>query len=82
MNAGGVRADLPAGEVSYADVATIQPFGNEVSMATMSGQAILDTLENQWKTEGDRPRLALGVSEGFTYTYDPSAPQGERIIDA
>ena len=82
MNAGGVRADLPAGDVSYADVVTIQPFGNEVSMATMSGQAILDTLENQWKTEGDRPRLALGVSEGFTYTYDPSAPQGERIIDA
>ena len=82
MNAGGVRADLPAGDVSYADVVTIQPFGNEVSMASMSGQAILDTLENQWKTEGDRPRLALGVSEGFTYTYDPSAPQGERIIDA
>ena len=82
MNAGGVRADLPAGDVSYADVVTIQPFGNEVSVATMSGQAILDTLENQWKTEGDRPRLALGVSEGFTYTYDPSAPQGERIIDA
>lgn len=82
MNAGGVRADLPAGDVSYADVVTIQPFGNEVSMATMSGQAILDTLENQRKTEGDRPRLALGVSEGFTYTYDPSAPQGERIIDA
>ena len=82
MNAGGVRADLPAGDVSYADVVTIQPFGNEVSVATLSGQAILDTLERQWKTVGDRPRLALGVSEGFTYTYDPSAPQGERIIDA
>lgn len=82
MNAGGVRADLPAGDVTYADVATIQPFGNEVSVATLSGRALLDTLENQWKTEGDRPRLALGVSEGFTYSYDPSAPQGERIIDA
>lgn len=82
MNAGGVRADLPAGEVTYADVVTIQPFGNEVSVATMSGQAILDTLENQWKTEGDRPRLALGVSEGFTYSYDPNAPQGERVIGA
>lgn len=82
MNAGGVRADLPAGDVSYADVVTIQPFGNEVSVATMSGQAILDTLERQWKTEGDRPRLALGASEGFTYSYDPNAPQGERVIDA
>ncbi|NLA56384.1 MAG: bifunctional metallophosphatase/5'-nucleotidase [Corynebacterium humireducens] len=82
MNAGGVRADLLAGEVTYADVVTIQPFGNEVSVATLSGQAILDTLENQWKSEGDRPRLALGVSEGFTYSYDPAAPQGERIIGA
>ncbi|HHU68013.1 bifunctional UDP-sugar hydrolase/5'-nucleotidase [Corynebacterium sp.] len=82
MNAGGVRQDLPAGEVTYAQIAGIQPFGNEVSVATLTGQAILDTLENQWKTEGDRPRLALGVSEGFTYSYDPAAPQGERIIDA
>lgn len=82
MNAGGVRADLPAGEVTYADVVTIQPFGNEVSVATMAGQAVLDTLENQWKPGGERPRLALGVSEGFTYTYDPAAEQGERIIDA
>lgn len=82
MNAGGVRADLPAGEVTYADVVTIQPFGNEVSVATLSGQAVLDTLENQWKPGGERPRLALGVSEGFTYTYDPTAEQGERIIDA
>ena len=82
MNAGGVRADLSEGEVTYADIATIQPFGNEVSVATLSGQAILDTLENQWKTEGDRPRLALGVSEGFTYSYDPAAPQGERIVEA
>lgn len=82
MNAGGVRADLPAGEISYSDVYTVQPFGNEVSVATMSGQAILDTLEKQWKTAGDRPRLALGLSEGFTYSYDPGAEQGSRIIGA
>ena len=82
MNAGGVRADLPAGNVSYADVYTVQPFGNEVSVATMSGQAILDTLEKQWKSGGERPRLALGLSDGFTYSYDPSAEQGNRIIGA
>ncbi len=27
-----------------------------------------------------RPFLKLGISKGFTYTYDPNAAQGERII--
>ncbi|MDR7329454.1 bifunctional metallophosphatase/5'-nucleotidase [Corynebacterium guangdongense] len=83
MNAGGVRSDLPAGKVTVQDAKDMQPFGNNLAYATLSGQAIIDALENQW-TEGtgnSRPRLSLGVSDNVSYSYDPSQPKGERIIN-
>lgn len=80
MNAGGVRADLAAGDVTFEDVITVQPFGNNLAYATLSGQAILDALESQWKDpQESRPRLSLGVSDNVSYSYDPTAEQGERI---
>jgi 5'-nucleotidase len=84
MNAGGVRADMAAGQVTYADVNTVQPFGNEVSVATISGRAILDTLERQWQDNPDaeHPRLALGLSDGFSYLFDPTAPRMQKVIGA
>ena len=37
-------------------------------------------LEEQWQPAGaSRPLLWLGVSKGFSYTYDPEAPKGSRI---
>ncbi|WP_018295633.1 bifunctional metallophosphatase/5'-nucleotidase [Corynebacterium lubricantis] len=79
MNAGGVRADLPAGEVTVEHAVNMQPFGNELSYATLSGQAILDALENQWQDGNERPRLSMGVSDNVNYVYDPSAPKGSRM---
>lgn len=79
MNAGGVRSDLPAGDVTVEMAKTMQPFGNELAYATLSGQAILDAFERQWQPDGGRPRLSLGVSDNVSYVYDPAAPQGERI---
>ncbi|WP_257202205.1 bifunctional metallophosphatase/5'-nucleotidase [Corynebacterium cystitidis] len=85
MNAGGVRDDLPAGDVTVEQAHTIQPFGNELSYATLSGQAILDAMERQWQDyivdamPGGRPRLSMGVSDNVDYIYDPNKPFGERI---
>ncbi|MHA2789098.1 bifunctional metallophosphatase/5'-nucleotidase [Corynebacterium sp. S7] len=79
MNAGGVRADLPAGNVTVEQAVTMQPFGNELSYATLSGQAILNALENQWQDGNERPRLSMGVSDNVNYVYDPSAPKGSRM---
>ncbi|APT94925.1 5'-nucleotidase [Corynebacterium stationis] len=82
MNAGGVRADLPKGDVTYQDVLTVQPFGNSIAYGTLTGQDILDALEAQWQSGSSRPRLALGLSAGFEYAYDPTAEQGQRVISA
>lgn len=82
MNAGGVRADLPAGDVTFQDVLTVQPFGNSIAYGTLTGQDILDALEAQWQPGNSRPRLALGLSAGFEYAYDPAAEQGQRVLSA
>ncbi|MCL1126357.1 bifunctional UDP-sugar hydrolase/5'-nucleotidase UshA [Shewanella surugensis] len=44
MNSGGVRASIEAGEVTYEDVLTVQPFGNTITKNTLTGQEIADYL--------------------------------------
>ncbi len=46
----------------------------------LTGANIKLALEQQWQPTGSsRPFLRLGASEGFTHTYDPTAPAGQRI---
>jgi 5'-nucleotidase len=86
MNPGGVRADLTYasstanegdGVVTYGEAFTVQPFGNFVTTKTMTGDMIERLLEQQFTDTG--VRLLLGVSEGFTYTYDLRRPVGDRV---
>ena len=58
----------------------MQPFANSLFTMTLTGEQIGQLLEQQWQPAGaTRPFLHLGVSEGFTYTYDPAAVAGSRI---
>ena len=79
MNAGGVRADLKEGDVTYKDIFAVQPFGNSVITAEVSGEDFIKALENQWKPGQSRPRLALGLSSNVSVVYDQKAEQGERV---
>ncbi|MEV4758850.1 ExeM/NucH family extracellular endonuclease [Micromonospora sp. NPDC049559] len=83
MNPGGLRADLlyrTDGTVTYADAFAVQPFANDVVTKSYTGAQIKQVLEEQWQPAGaSRPVLWLGVSKGFTYTYDPAEPKGSRI---
>jgi 5'-nucleotidase len=76
MNPGGVRSDLTYassegegdGVVTYGEAFTFQPFGNTLVTYDMTGQQILDVLDEQCQPAGSsRPFLSLGVSDGFTY---------------
>lgn len=89
MNPGGLRADLtyassgpndPDGNVTYREAASVQPFANTLVTMNLTGDQIRQVLEEQWQPAGaSRPFLKLGVSKGFTYTYDASAAPGSRI---
>jgi 5'-nucleotidase len=79
-NPGGVRADIvkrDGGAVTYADVFAAQPFRNQLVTMTLTGQQIKDALEQQW-ADPKRPRI-LQVSKGFSFAWDGSKGDGERI---
>ncbi len=89
MNPGGLRTDMtytsggeedPDGNVTYREAAEVQPFANTLVTMTLTGEQVVDVLEEQWQPDGaSRAFLKLGVSEELTYTYDPEAAAGEHI---
>lgn len=84
QNPGGTRADLPAGDITYAGAAAILPFANSLMTTQLTGAQVKTMLEQQWQTSADgtvpaRPYLQLGLSKNVTYTFDESRPAGDRI---
>lgn len=88
MNPGGLRADLTYAEsdgegdgvVTFKEAADVQPFANTLVTMDLTGADLKNLLEEQWQPEGaSRAKLHLGVSEGFSYEYDPDAATGEHI---
>lgn len=81
-NPGGIRADLTMAPganptpVTYAQVFSVMPFGNELIVKSISGKVLVQMLEEQFGA--DRRRI-MQVSTGFAYSYDPSKPGGQRI---
>jgi 5'-nucleotidase len=75
MNAGGIRADLPAGEITYGQAFTVQPFGNSLVTMTLTGAQIDELLETQFQGGIG----ILQVSDGFAYTRTDAAPAGDKV---
>ncbi|WP_434383730.1 bifunctional metallophosphatase/5'-nucleotidase [Melittangium boletus] len=79
MNAGGIRAELDAGDVTYGEAVTVQPFGNALVTFTLSGAQLHELLESQWRSDATH---ILQPSRGFTYTWRESAPVGQKVDPA
>jgi 5'-nucleotidase len=77
MNPGGIRAELDAGDVTYDEAFTVQPFGNTLVTMTLTGAQLHTLLEQQWREDG-HTRI-LQPSQGFSYTYKASAPVGQKV---
>lgn len=91
MNPGGIRADLSfafspggeeAGEVTYGEAFTVQPFNNLVVTQTFTGAQLKEVLEQQFPGfEGQIAQRILQVSAGFSYAYDATKPLGARVSE-
>jgi 5'-nucleotidase len=80
MNPGGIRADLPAGAITYNNLFTIQPFGNTMVNLNVTGAVIKNILEQQFPGAfGQTVQRILKIS-GLTYVWNPAAPVGSRIV--
>ncbi|ASA24020.1 5'-nucleotidase C-terminal domain-containing protein [Paenibacillus donghaensis] len=69
QNGGGIRAGIDKGEITLGEVLTVMPFSNSLVALKVTGQEIIDSLENGVSgLETDQGRFAQ-VS-GMRYTYD------------
>jgi 5'-nucleotidase len=81
MNAGGLRADLLPGTITWGDILTVHPFGNRILALNMTGAQLLRTLEEQWPADpGAIPQILK--TSGLYYQWDPSRPTGSHVVRA
>lgn len=88
VNGGGIRADLPEGDITYEDILAVHPYGNHLCVVEATGQEILDALEmgsrSTMAETGDGEKAA-GESGGFLqvsglrYTIDTSVDSTVKV---
>lgn len=66
VNGGGMRAQIPAGDITMEQIYSIHPFGNRLCMVEVTGQQILDALEWGSRAVPEESGGFLQVS-GLTY---------------
>ncbi len=76
MNPGGVRADLDAGDVTYEEAFTVQPFGNNLVTLDLTGAQLQCVLEQQFQVG-----RTLQPSSTVAYRVDPAGTSAAAGAD-
>ncbi|ANC72888.1 bifunctional metallophosphatase/5'-nucleotidase [Deinococcus radiodurans] len=79
VNGGGVRASIDQGPVTFEEAITVQPFGNTLTVITLTGAQLKAALEYGVATWSENKGQFLHVSRGMSYTFDPTKPAGSRV---
>lgn len=72
-NGGGIRANIPAGDITYGELLNVHPFGNQLAEIEVTGQQIKDALEwsvSAWPNEFG----GFLHGSGITYTVNTTIP--------
>ncbi|MGR3540889.1 MAG: bifunctional metallophosphatase/5'-nucleotidase [Hasllibacter sp.] len=80
QNGGGLRASIDSGEVTMGEVLTVLPFQNTLSTFEVTGQDVIDALENGVSQVADGAGRFPQVA-GMAYTADLSMEPGSRITE-
>lgn len=75
-NPGGLRTDLSNLAVTFGQLFNVLPFNNTLVTMDLTGAQLLRVLEQQWERPQPAGGRILPVSNGFTYTWDASQPEG------
>ncbi|GMV37071.1 MAG: bifunctional metallophosphatase/5'-nucleotidase [Fimbriimonadales bacterium] len=76
MNAGGVRAALEPGPITYGQAISVQPFNNTLVVMDLTGEEIRKALEHGAGGGG-----MLFPSRGTSYVIDRNKPDGSRVSE-
>jgi 5'-nucleotidase len=85
INSGGVRTTFRPtadGSVTYGQIFALQPFGNTVEVIELTGAQLRQVLEQEFTRDGTGSfrQSFLIPSQGFAYTIDRSAPDGQHVV--
>ena len=76
-NPGGLRADLSSSlSVTFGQLFNVLPFNNSLVTMDLTGAQLLRLLEQQWEKPQPAGGRILPVSNGFSYSWDASVPEG------
>jgi 2',3'-cyclic-nucleotide 2'-phosphodiesterase (5'-nucleotidase family) len=75
VNNGGIRADLPAGPVTWGQLFAVEPFQNFVDRCTVSGAVLREVLEHAVGAADARAHVS-----GIRVRVNPANPPGERVV--
>jgi 5'-nucleotidase / UDP-sugar diphosphatase len=77
-NSGGLRADLPAGELTYADLYQVLPFGNAPVTFSMTGTELMKIVKRNAFSEATRETSSLQCA-GLAWSWRPGAG-GQEVV--
>ncbi|MCQ6279624.1 bifunctional UDP-sugar hydrolase/5'-nucleotidase [Bacillus sp. EB600] len=77
VHQGEMRQSLKKGKITIEDLYTDLPFGHSIRKVILTGDQIKLALEQQWRKDQENDLLQ---TVGLTYSWDPNAPIGRRII--
>jgi 5'-nucleotidase/UDP-sugar diphosphatase len=83
QNGGGIRASIPAGEVSLGDVLEVLPFGNTIATFKLSGADVWAAVENGVSRAENPENEGTGrfaQVAGLRYSWNPDQPVGSRVV--
>ena len=76
-NKGGLRSDLSSSmTVTFGQLFSVIPFNNNLITMDLTGEQLLRLLEQQWEKPNSPGGRIMSVSQGFSYTWDASQPEG------
>ena len=76
QNLGGLRADLPAGDLTSKDIFSVLPFGNELVAVEMDGRMVRRIVER--KLAG---RSGGICTSGAKISFDKTRPDYDRLVE-
>jgi 5'-nucleotidase len=81
QNGGGVRVDVAAGDFTIADAFSMLPFSNTLVTLEMTGQQVIDVLEEalEYGLDPNGSTGAYPYAAGLRYNVDLSQAFGSRI---
>ena len=81
VNGGGIREDIPVGDITKGKIAAIFPFGNTIEVKKITGSDLLAMLEVSVSDYPAAKGAFLQVS-GLEFTFDPALPVGSKVVEA